>query len=104
MTGLQTHFRGTRGARRGFKVAVAVVCLALLAMLAVAQATHLHSSQTDADQCQLCIVMHTVAPAAVAAAIIVIVQLGASTPQAEPIVIARQRQIRLFIRPPPVSC
>ncbi len=104
MTGLQAHFCGTRGVRRGFKVAVAVVCLALLAMLAVAQATHLHSNDTDADHCQLCIVMHTVAPAAVAAAIIVIVQLGASTPQAEPIVVARQRQIRLFIRPPPVSC
>jgi hypothetical protein len=29
------------------------------------------------------------------------VQLGASAPQAEPILIARQRQIRLFIRPPP---
>ena len=73
-------------------------------MLAVAQATHQHSSQTDADQCQLCIVMHTVAPAAPAAAAILIVQLGASTPQADPIVIARPSQIRLFIRPPPVSC
>lgn len=73
-------------------------------MLAVAQATHLHASQTDADHCQLCIVMHTVAPAVPAAAAILIVQLGASTPQADPIVIARPSQIRLFIRPPPVSC
>jgi hypothetical protein len=45
--------------------------------------------------------MHTVAPAAVAAAVIVLVHLGASAPQAEPIAIAHQRQIRLFIRPPP---
>lgn len=81
-----------------------MVCLILLAMLAVAQVTHLHSSQSDADQCQLCIVMHTVVPVAAAAAVIVIVQLGASTPQAQPILVARYRQIRLFIRPPPISC
>ena len=84
--------------------AVAVLCLVLLAILAVAQVAHLHPSQTDADHCQLCIVMHTVVPTAIAAAVIVIVQLGASAPQADPIVIGRQRQIRLFIRPPPISC
>ena len=84
--------------------AIAVLCLVLLAILAVAQVAHLHPSQTDADHCQLCIVMHTVVPTAIAAAVIVIVQLGASAPQADPIVIARQRQIRLFIRPPPISC
>jgi uncharacterized membrane protein YqhA len=81
-----------------------MVCLVLLATLAIAQVTHLHSNDTDADHCQLCIVMHTVVPVSAAAAVIVIVQLGASTPQAEPIVIASQRQIRLFIRPPPASC
>jgi hypothetical protein len=73
-------------------------------MLAVAQATHLHPDQSDADHCQLCIVMHTVIPVSAAAAVVVIVQLGTSAPQAEPIVVARQRQIRLFIRPPPISC
>lgn len=83
---------------------VAGLCLVLLALLAVAQVAHLHTSSTDADHCQLCIVMHTVVPVAVAAAAIVLVHLGASTPQAEPISIARQRQIRLFIRPPPISC
>lgn len=88
----------------GILPAIAVVCLVLLAMLAVAQVTHLHSSDTDADHCQLCIVMHTVIPVAATAAVILIVQLGASAPQAEPIVIARQRQLRLFIRPPPISC
>ena len=108
MTGLKSNLRGKRGAQgaflHGFLPAVAVCCLVLLAMLAVAQVTHLHPSQSDADHCQLCIVMHTVVPVAAAAAAIIIVQLGASTPQAEPIVIARQRQIRLFIRPPPISC
>lgn len=104
MTGLATTFRGKRGSRTGFLPAVAVLCLILLATLAVAQVTHLHSNETDADHCQLCIAMHTVAPVATAAAIILIVQLGASTPQADPVLIARRPQIRLFIRPPPTSC
>ena len=104
MTGLQTNFRRERGARLGILQGVAMVCLVLLAMLAVAQVTHLHSNDADADHCQLCIVMHTVVPVAATAAVIIIVQLGASTPQAEPIVVARQRQIRLFIRPPPATC
>ena len=73
-------------------------------MLVIAQVAHVHPSQSDADHCQLCIVMHTVVPVAAATAVITVVQLGASTPQAEPVVIARQRQIRLFIRPPPISC
>ena len=104
MTGLQTNFRRERGARLGILQGVAMVCLVLLAMLAVAQVTHLHSNDADADHCQLCIVMHTVVPVAATPAVIIIVQLGASTPQAEPIVVARQRQIRLFIRPPPATC
>jgi len=104
LTGLQTNFRRERGARLGILQGVAMVCLVLLAMLAVAQVTHLHSNDADADHCQLCIVMHTVVPVAATPAVIIIVQLGASTPQAEPIVVARQRQIRLFIRPPPATC
>jgi nucleoside recognition membrane protein YjiH len=111
LTRLATIFRGKHSARKGvgsrissgLLPAVAILCLLLLAMLAVAQVTHLHPNDTDADHCQLCIVMHTVVPVAAAAAVIIIVQLGASAPQAEPIVVARQRQIRLFIRPPPVS-
>ena len=104
MTGPETNLRGKRGAWPGFLPAVAVLCLILLAMLVVAQVTHLHPDQSDADHCQLCIVMHTVVPVAAAAAVIVIVQLGASTPHADPILVARHRQIRLYIRPPPVPC
>lgn len=85
-------------------VATAGLCLALLAMLAIAQVAHLHANDTDADHCQLCIVMHTAIPVAAAAAIIVMVQFGALAPSAEPVFIQRKRQIRLFIRPPPVSC
>jgi hypothetical protein len=104
LTGFSTILRGKRGSQRGFLPAVAVLCLILLATLAVAQVAHNHSSESDADHCQLCIVMHTIAPVAAAAVLIVIVQLGASTPQADPVLIARRPRIRLFIRPPPTSC
>ncbi len=83
---------------------VAGLCLILLALLAVAQVAHVHSNQTDADHCQLCIVMHTLVPVAATAAAVVLVPLGASAPLAEPITVARQPQFRLYIRPPPVSC
>ena len=104
MTGLRSHSFGKRGAWHGFLPVVAALCLVLLGMLAVAQVTHLHSSQTDADQCQLCIVMHTVAPVLAAAVAVVLVPMGTSAPQAEPILVARQRFSSLFIRPPPISC
>lgn len=83
---------------------VAGLCLVLLATLSIAQVTHVHSSAVDADHCQLCIVMHTAVPVAPVATAVVLIELGASAPQAEPIAIPRQRQLRLFIRPPPVSC
>ncbi|MFZ0337947.1 MAG: hypothetical protein WAL45_07940 [Terracidiphilus sp.] len=102
MQGFRSQDFKERGAWPGFMPAVAALCLALLTMLAVAQVTHVHPDQSDADHCQLCIVMHTVVPVAAAAAVIVIVQLGVSAPQADPIVIAYKRQIRLFIRPPPL--
>ncbi|MFZ1941427.1 MAG: hypothetical protein WBA18_13535 [Terracidiphilus sp.] len=101
---IRAFFRGQHRGRSIFLPVVAGLCLILLASLAFAQVAHLHPNSTDADHCQLCIVMHTVVPVAVLAVAIVLVQIGASAPQAEPIVIVRQRQIRLFIRPPPVSC
>ena len=104
MSAFKALFRGNHRGRSRFLPVAAVVCLALMALIAVAQVAHLHPNQTDADHCPLCIVMHSAAPTAAAAAVIVIVQLGASAPLAEPIAVARQPQTRLFIRPPPVSC
>jgi uncharacterized membrane protein YqhA len=85
-------------------LAIAGVCLVLLAMLSVAQVAHLHQNATDADHCPLCIVMHTAAPTAIAAVAIVLVQIGALAPASEPVFVSRKSQIRLFIRPPPVGC
>ena len=83
---------------------IALLCLVLLSLLAVAQVAHLHSDPTDADHCQLCIVLHTVAPVTAAAVVVILVALGHSLPQAEPVLVARRRQTALFIRPPPASC
>lgn len=90
-------------ARSGFLPFIAAVCLILLAILSIAQVAHLHPNQTDADHCQLCIVMHTVAPSATAVVAVIFVRLGASVFPAEPLLIIRQPQFRLFSRPPPVS-
>jgi uncharacterized membrane protein YqhA len=104
LTAIQAFFRRQNRGRSLVLPVVAGLCLVLLATISIAQVTHLHSSTADADHCQLCIVMHTAVPVAALAVAIVLVQLGASAPQAEPMAIVRQRQFRLFIRPPPVFC
>lgn len=104
MTALRAHLNMDFRSRRRSMVAVAGLCLFLLVMLAFAQVAHLHADQSDADHCQLCIVMHTAIPAVAAAAVVVLVQLGAIAPVAEPVFVLRKRQTKLFIRPPPVSC
>ena len=93
----QGNNRLTRASRTA-----AVVCLVLLALLAVAQVAHIHSVDTDADHCPLCIVMHSAAPIAVAVAIVLLVCIG----EHEPVVEVRPAQLPcwhapLFVRPPP---
>jgi len=83
---------------------VAVVCLVLLTLLTVAQVAHAHSLQSDADHCQLCVVLHSAAPVAVAAAVVVLVRLSCSAPVFEPIAVLRHRHPKLYTRPPPVGC
>ncbi len=80
-----------------------VVCLVLMALLAVVQVAHFHSNAADADHCALCIVMHSAAPVAAAAAIIVFVQLGLFTQPAKARVAVRYWHPQLFTRPPPPS-
>lgn len=105
MIGFGSHFRtGKRRTSSGIRVPVALLCVVLLAVLAFVQVTHLHANQADADQCPLCIVMHSAAPVTVAAAIVVLVPIGAPAPQAEPRFIAHKPQSSLFIRPPPAGC
>lgn len=83
---------------------MAVLCLFLLALLAVVQVAHVHPQETDGDHCPLCIVMHSVAPAAVAAAVIILVQVGTPVLVCEPRASVRPWLPSLFIRPPPLGC
>jgi hypothetical protein len=81
------------------------VCLVLLALLAVAQVTHVHAVGSDADHCPLCVVMHSVVPFVVMAAGIVMIRLGtAAQPPLEVRTICRYWHPTLFNRPPPAGC
>jgi hypothetical protein len=104
LTGFKPHFRRERRAKSGTLPVVAVLCLVLLALLAVVQVAHFHSNETVADHCPLCISMHTLVPAAVAAAVVVLVQVGAPTPIFEERTVVRNWNPKLFTRPPPAGC
>ena len=92
--------RSTRRVRPTAYVVV-LVCLALLALLTFIQVAHVHTVNTDADHCPICVVLHTAAPLSVAAAIVVMVQMQAVVPQIEVRHIRLMGQRQLFIRPPP---
>jgi hypothetical protein len=83
---------------------ITVVCLLLLALLTVVQVAHVHPLDTDADHCPLCILLHSAAPLAVAAAIIVMVQIETRTPVYEARAVTRYWHPQLFTRPPPIGC
>ena len=98
---------GAQGQRRlnAFGLSAAV-CVLLLALFAIVQVAHVHPLDTDsdADHCPLCIVMHTAAPVAVAAAVVVLVEVGRQTPTLEVIPVVIRRSSRIYIRPPPTDC
>lgn len=81
-----------------------VVCLVLMALLAVVQVAHMHPLERDANHCPLCIAMHSAAPVAVAAAVVVLVQMESSTPVFKARAAVRHWHPKLFTRPPPVGC
>jgi hypothetical protein len=84
-------------------VVATVVCLVLLALLAIVQVAHVHPLESDADHCPLCIAIHAAAPVAVAAAAIILVQVGTPVPVLEPRSILRHWHPNLFTRPPPAA-
>jgi len=102
---IRVHFGIIRRSRPGALKAAAVVCLVLLALLAVAQVTHVHAVGSDADHCQICIAMHSIAPfmAFVAGALLVRIGTAELTPL-EVGTICRYWHSTLFNRPPPVGC
>jgi hypothetical protein len=86
--------------QRTFVVAT-LVCLVLLALLAVVQIAHVHPLETDADHCPLCIAMHAVVPVTVAATVTILVQVRMPVPALEPRAVLRHWHPSLFTRPPP---
>ena len=81
------------------------VCLVLLALLAVAQVVHAHPVQSDADNCPVCVAMHSVVPfvVMVAAPVLVRIETIAPVPLAVNKIILYWYPT-LFTRPPPTSC
>jgi hypothetical protein len=78
-----------------------VVCLVLLALLTVVQVAHVHPVESAADHCPLCIVMHSAAPVAVTATVVVLVHIQNAAPVFEARTIIRYWHPQLFTRPPP---
>jgi hypothetical protein len=102
--GLQATRRSDRRPKLSALPVVTVVCLILLALLTVVQVTHMHPLDSDADHCPLCVAMHTAAPVAVAAVVVVLVEVGSREPLFEPLVVVHHRHPKLFTRPPPAGC
>jgi hypothetical protein len=103
MIGFQANRRWLRpGVSTSTLIAVAV-CLTLLALISMVQVTHLHQTATEADHCALCAVMHSVTPVALAAAAVLLVQLGVAAQVVVTRAPVRRWKSRHFTRPPPQS-
>ncbi len=78
-----------------------VVCLALLALLSLMLIPHVHQAAAETDHCALCITMHAAITFTAAIFLVLLVQLGISTPVLKTARIFRPWHAQLFIRPPP---
>jgi hypothetical protein len=104
LTAFKAQIQARQGGRLPRWAVTAVVCVVMLAFLAVMQVPHLHATQSDADHCPLCVVMHSTAPVTPPTAAVVMVPVGAPEPQAEPVSTTHRPESSLFIRPPPAGC
>lgn len=83
---------------------VAIVCLLLLAFMAVVQVTHIHASASDADHCAVCMAMHSAVPLSILLVTVVLIRIGRPV-----LVVLQVRAIcrywhpTLFNRPPPAT-
>lgn len=84
---------------------IIAVCLAVLMLLALVHVADAHSATNAADQCPLCVVMHSVTPFVIMALAMVLVRIGIQAPELfEARAIIRYWHPNLFTRPPPVGC
>src|SRR5579863_1751960 len=84
--------------------ATAILCLALLALLAFVQVTHVHTVAADIEHCPLCIVVHLAATVTAAPPAVVQVAIKNPAPVLVTRLIVRYRHTSLFTRPPPIGC
>ncbi len=101
---VEAHFGMNRRTKLSSLRVAIVVCLVLLALLAVIQVTHNHGAGSDADHCPLCIAMHSVVPLVVLLPTLGLVRIGNVAPAS----LAARAIIRywhptLFTRPPPAA-
>src|ERR1017187_8694257 len=96
LTGLQPDIRGGRRRKPHAFGAAALLCLAQLA--------HIHALDTDADHCQFCIAMHSAAPVAIIAVLVVLIRIGRPEPLVEARSVVRHWHPKLYTRPPPAGC
>jgi hypothetical protein len=104
LAGFETQFHSGKRSRYLAFGAAAVVCLVLLALLAVVQVAHVHPLQSDADTCPLCVVMHSAAPVAAGAVLVFLFSASTPTSIVDERVVVRHRHPKLFTRPPPAGC
>jgi hypothetical protein len=104
VTVLKGRFSTQRVGRLPRWAVTAVVCLVLIAFVAVMQVPHLHATQSDADHCPLCVVMHSTAPVTAPAPAVVLVPVGIPELKVEPLTVTQRPESSLFIRPPPAGC
>lgn len=84
-------------------MAVLLVCLALVAVLTVAEVAHVHANASDADHCPLCVALHSAVPTVTGVAAITLVKVEVATPVFELRAVTRYWHPQLFTRPPPIG-
>jgi hypothetical protein len=104
LTEFQPHFRRVRTSKPRAFGASALLCLALLTLLAVIQVAHVHPLDSDPDHCALCVAMHSAAPVAVVADPVVLVRFETIVPVYVARSAVRYWHPKLFTRPPPAGC
>ncbi len=103
MTGLQPQIRSSHHREPRAFGAVALLCLALLALLITVQVAHVHPQGSDADRCPLCITLHSAAPVLAITAAVALIRIGVSKPFVEARAVVRPWRSKLYTRPPPAG-
>jgi len=89
--------------RPGWRRVLGVCCILLVVLGATAELTHSHSSESIHPDCALCVVAHSAAQVTVYSPAVVVLRPVAKCADPEPIFVRRDLDIRLSIRPPPVT-